>query len=142
MVRRFAVFALFLGGVGYAASRAGEPPSLAANCEKTELNVVDKDRRSTLSLRYSFTGPKDRAYVVAVDAQAVQVTGDTVTVTPRQASVGGSRPHSEVIRPDECRGKGMLSVLEPEPGERRVTVFAVDGSGRGVSVAEETVTLP
>jgi hypothetical protein len=126
---------------GYAASLVGDPPVTPPDCGNTALVLGSKTLENTLAIRYTFTGPKDAAYVVAVDAASVQVEGDDVTVTRRTDAVDAETfPYSKVFRPSECRANGTLSV-DPTVGVRHVTLFVVDDEGRGRVADDETVEV-
>ena len=126
---------------GYAASLVGDPPATPADCDTTALVLGSNTLENTLAVRYVFTGPKEQTYVVAVDAAAVQVEGDRVTVTRRPDSIGGATlPRSKPLRPSECRGSGTLSV-DPTVGVRHVTLFTVGADGRGTAVDDKTVEV-
>ena len=139
-MRRVLVLTALVAAVGYVASMIGDPPATAPNCDKTELVLGSKTLENTLAIRYVFTGPTDAAYVVAVDAASVQVSGGRVEVTPRPDAVGATQPHTKVLRPSDCRGSGTLSV-DPAEGVRHVTLFTVDSTGRGVPADEQTVEV-
>lgn len=140
-MRRVFVLAGVVAVAGYAASLVGDPPATPPDCERTALVLGSKTLERTLAVRYAFTGPKDAAYVVAVDAESVAVLDGEVRVTRRSDSIGGATlPHSKVIRPSECRGGGTLSV-DPTVGTRHVTLFTVDDSGRATAVDDETIEV-
>jgi hypothetical protein len=125
-------------GIGRAVT-ARNSTGLRSDCSRVQLALAEHSvvSRSSTLLHWAATAPVGTRYVVAVNAQSVDVAVGPPTAVPKTG------PHAQVSSVQTmgtgCLTTGEFGVLVP-PGDYDVTLFRVDGT-QATPVVTKQVTV-
>ncbi len=130
------LFLLFIV-VRVGGGRPASPPQVAADCTTPSLRLSAASAPAGAPIAYTFTGPAEAEFVVAIDAVSVR-RAEAGRYTGEPAGSVVTRP----VRPAGCRATGLLGLPFERGGPHTVRLFRIepDGTGREVDRVELAVT--